>query len=133
MGFPAALQALEERAPEPATLVALAPGRAIAGAVDGFTRRARLRPALVDELRRGIEARFGAEVWGVLDADRVVPGLHAAGLVIHDADDDEVPLADGRQIAELWPGAAFTTTNGLGHRRILRDEAVRALVVDALG
>lgn len=71
-------------------------------------------------------------MWDILDADCVVPGLHATGLVIHDADDDEVPLADGQQIAELWPGAALTTTTGLGHRRIVRDETVRALVVEAL-
>jgi pimeloyl-ACP methyl ester carboxylesterase len=75
MGFPATLRALEEGARRPDLIVALAPGRSITRALAGFATRARLRPALVDELRRGLEDRFGADVWEVLDADRVVPAL----------------------------------------------------------
>jgi len=67
-------------------------------------------------------------VWTDLDVDRVLPGLRARGLVIHDRDDDEVPLADGRAIAAGWPQARLEVTVGLGHRRVLRDEGVRAMV-----
>ena len=42
-------------------------------------------------------------------------------LVIHCRDDLEVPVADGRAISQVWPGASLVETNGLGHRRILRD------------
>lgn len=132
MGFPATMLALEGGAPSPATLIALAPGRRIAHAVDGFGRRAGLRPALVDELRRGLEQRFDADVWERLDVDRVLPLLDVDGLVVHDVDDDEVPLADARAIADGWRGAALVTTHGLGHRRILRDGHVRARVVQEL-
>jgi pimeloyl-ACP methyl ester carboxylesterase len=45
-------------------------------------------------------------------------------LVFHDQDDAEVPWTDGSAIAQAWPGARLVTTTGLGHRRILRDEAV---------
>lgn len=47
-------------------------------------------------------------------------------LVFHDRDDREVPWSDGHAIARAWPGAALVSTRGLGHRRILRDEAVAA-------
>jgi pimeloyl-ACP methyl ester carboxylesterase len=45
-------------------------------------------------------------------------------LVIHDQDDREVPWTDGEAVARAWPRAALSTTNGLGHRGILRDRSV---------
>lgn len=132
MGFPAAMLALEEGAPAPDHLVALAPGRRMAHAFDAFLERARLGRRLGDELRRGIEARFGADIWDVLDVDRTLGGLTPTGLVIHDAEDDEVPLADARHIAGHWRGAELAVTTGLGHRRILRDAAVRRRIVESL-
>lgn len=51
-------------------------------------------------------------------------GLSAPLLVIHDAGDREVPWSDGEAIASAWPSARLLTTEGLGHRRILRDAAV---------
>jgi pimeloyl-ACP methyl ester carboxylesterase len=132
LGFPTTLRALEEGAPVPTAIVALAPGRKLGHAVDGFTARAGLRPALAGELRRAIEHRFGRDIWTVLDVDPVLADLDVAGLVIHDADDQDVPITDGRAIAERWPRAAFRMTSGLGHRRILRDETVRRVVVDAV-
>lgn len=132
MGFPIALLALEQGVPAPTTLVALAPGRRMSRALDRFADKARLRPALVDELRRANQRRFGDDVWDVLDVDRSLVGLPSFGLVVHDADDEDVPITDGRHIADHWPNASFIATTGLGHRRILRDRRVRDLVVDAL-
>jgi pimeloyl-ACP methyl ester carboxylesterase len=129
LGFPTTVLALQHGAPAPATIVAVAPGRRLAHAVAAFVVRAQLRPALADELRRGIEARFGAEVWSELDVDGSLPTLGVPGLVVHDRDDDEVPLDDARSIAERWPGAELITTAGLGHRRIVRDATVRAAIV----
>jgi pimeloyl-ACP methyl ester carboxylesterase len=45
-------------------------------------------------------------------------------LVVHDRDDREVRSADGAAIAAAWPGARLLETEGLGHRRVLRDAAV---------
>ena len=45
-------------------------------------------------------------------------------LVMHDEGDEIVPFAEGRQIAEAWPGAELHATCGLGHNRMLRDAAV---------
>jgi pimeloyl-ACP methyl ester carboxylesterase len=132
LGFPTTLLAVEAGAPEPPTLVALAPGRALSQALDRFGRTARLRPALVAELRVGIEDRFGADVWDVLDVDRALGELGSHGLVVHDHDDEEVPVTDGREIADGWSRARFVATDGLGHRRLLRDDGVHDLVVEAV-
>jgi pimeloyl-ACP methyl ester carboxylesterase len=40
-------------------------------------------------------------------------------LIIHDADDLEVPLANGEAIAAAAPNAQLVTTHRLGHRRII--------------
>lgn len=133
MGFPALLLALESGAPAPARVVAVAPGREMVRALDGFARRARLGERLVTELRRGIEARFGGDVWQTLDVDRVLADLEPAGLVVHDIEDDDVPLGDARHIAASWPHAELVETTGLGHRRILRDANVRSRVATWVG
>ena len=54
--------------------------------------------------------------------------LRVPGLVIHDALDREVPLAHGEAYAAAWPGASLVRTEGLGHRRILKDPKVLATV-----
>ena len=45
-------------------------------------------------------------------------------LVLHDEDDEIIPIVEGRQIAAAWPGAVLHATRGLGHNRILRDAGV---------
>jgi len=54
----------------------------------------------------------------------LAPSLSAPMLVIHDREDREVPWSDGESIAAAWPSATLLSTEGLGHRRILRDAAV---------
>lgn len=54
-------------------------------------------------------------------------------LVVHDRDDREVGFEHGEQLAHLWPDAELRETTGLGHRRILRDEAVIRAVVEFVG
>ncbi|CAN5830228.1 alpha/beta fold hydrolase [soil metagenome] len=132
LGFPITMLALEEPVPQPTTVVALAPGRSLARAMQRFGAKAKLRPALITELGHAIAARYGDAVWELFDVDRTVAHITARGLVLHDAGDDEVPIADGWHIADQWPDAHLAVTEGLGHRRILHDERVRMQVVDAL-
>ena len=54
--------------------------------------------------------------------------LPIAALVVHDSDDMEVPWTNGADVAAAWPGAELVTTQGLGHRRILRDAGIVARV-----
>ena len=68
-----------------------------------------------------------------LDGPRLAPAMTAPLLVLHDRDDREVNHADGAIAASTWPGARLVTTVGLGHRRLLDDVHVLALVADFLG
>lgn len=55
-----------------------------------------------------------------------------AALVLSDRDDKEADHEDGARIARAWPGAELVVSEGLGHRRILRDEeTIKRIVAHA--
>jgi hypothetical protein len=41
-----------------------------------------------------------------------------------------VPWRHGAAVAQRWPGARLLSTSGLGHRRILEDDAVVRAAAD---
>jgi pimeloyl-ACP methyl ester carboxylesterase len=84
-----------------------------------------LRPGLRDAVRRRLERRFGMPL-AAFDMPRLAGAQTTPLLVIHDRGDGEVPWSDGEAIARSWRGAVLETTEGLGHRRILRDPGVVA-------
>jgi pimeloyl-ACP methyl ester carboxylesterase len=85
-----------------------------------------------DEVRaltkRRIEERLGSAMED-MRATALAPSMKTPLLVIHDRDDKEVPARVGQSIAEAWPAAELILTQGLGHQRILRDEAVTHFAV----
>lgn len=83
-----------------------------------------MKQAAVDAYRLAI----GIECWS---AAEILSSRPIRTLVIHDRDDGEVPLADGRSIARA-PEAEAMITEGLGHHRIVGDAAVIARGVDFL-
>ena len=86
-------------------------------------------------LAPGIEATFERQTsfrWRDLVVPAFAPTLDVPLLVVHDRGDREVSWHDGAAIAAAWPGAALVTTEGMGHRKVLRDPRVVARVVDFL-
>ena len=88
----------------------------------GFSRAVRER------MHRRIEARVG-RAWSMFDAVELAPALIAPLLVVHDRGDAEIPWQHGAAIARAWRGAELLMTEGLGHRRILKDPDVVAASV----
>jgi pimeloyl-ACP methyl ester carboxylesterase len=125
----------------PAAAIALARGLQIERAVlisppsdlVGYSRRFARWLALPERVRRSmqasIEERFGVR-WSELEIARVAPHLRAEALVIHDRQDTQVPWTQGAALARHWPGARLMSTDGLGHGRILEDDAVARAAVD---
>lgn len=66
------------------------------------------------------------------DVARDAASLGLPALLVHGEDDRRVPPACSARIADAWPGARLHLVPGLGHRRILEDPRVLALIVDAL-
>ncbi len=98
---------------------------------DAVARFARL-VGLDDVDRTTLEHRIAEHTGLTLDIlrlDRLTAERDEHLLVIHDRGDREVGFHHGERLASLWPSANLLATDGLGHRRILRDDAtIRAAV-----
>jgi pimeloyl-ACP methyl ester carboxylesterase len=97
-----------------------------------FTRAMSRTLGLPEGIRGRVHERLGSR-FGVpieeAQAERIARTMHGPLLVVHDEDDQEVPIACGEAIVRAWQGAELLRTRGLGHRRILRDrESVEAIV-----
>jgi pimeloyl-ACP methyl ester carboxylesterase len=75
------------------------------------------------------EQRYGVS-WEEFELPHSVDHIQAPALLIHDHDDRETRFEGGLALARAWPDARFHATNGLGHRRILRDKNVIQSTVD---
>lgn len=100
------------------------PSRFYTGLLDmlGFSESA-FQPAL-----DAFAARIGF-AWERVDLKTLATRMRTPMLLIHDRGDRETPYEEGATVARAWPGAELVSTEGLGHRRILKDEAVVAKTV----
>lgn len=83
--------------------------------------------ALRAAMQRRVESRFGYR-WTEFEAES--SSGRQPLLVIHDTDDREVPLSEGRRHVCSWPRAQLLATNGMGHRRILNSPATILATAD---
>ncbi len=100
-------------------LVLVAPGLRPHQALESFAATLRLRPVVAEAVERSMERRFGEDLWdrmpkGMLDM--TVPGCT---LIIHDVDDDMVPIEEAKLMSERW-GVELLSTRGHGHHGMLR-------------
>jgi Alpha/beta hydrolase family len=93
------------------------------GFFDPFCAALGLGESARDGVRRRIERGVGIAM-DDLDVPKLAGSFGVTALVVHDRADAEVPFEDGAAIAAAWPGARLAATEGLGHRRVLRDPAV---------
>ncbi|HST59111.1 MAG TPA: alpha/beta fold hydrolase, partial [Longimicrobium sp.] len=97
--------------------------------VDRFTGMIGLPPARAEGMMRHIARTVGREP-ASLDARIAAACLRVPALVVHDPADREVPWAHAQSIADAWPGSRLVSAEGLGHRRLLRDERILTTVTD---
>ena len=97
-----------------------------------FGETAGLSKATQTAVARRLEARFGVD-FESYDVREDCATMTIPLLVVHDRRDAEVGSEQGEAIAGAWPGAELLLTDGLGHRRILRDAEVVRRVASFLG
>jgi pimeloyl-ACP methyl ester carboxylesterase len=97
-----------------------------------FARRLGLREPVRRAMQERIERRYGRR-WQEFEIPHSVANVKAHALIVHDVGDRDVAFASGLALARAWPHARFVRTEGLGHRALLRDEAVIRDAVDFLG
>jgi len=104
-------------------VVFLAPAADPAGYVRWFVSMLGLPEAIARGMQERIVGKFGME-WLEFDVVAAARKMTAPLLVFHDAQDSEVPVSSGEAIASAWAGSTLVKTEGLGHKRIVHDEAV---------
>ena len=104
-------------------LVFVAPPIDVRDFIRSFSKQFGLSDGFEEALRLRTEQRFGVLLED-LYTPRVARRLSAPLLIVHDADDREVPVSRARLLARAWSGAELVVTRGLGHYRILSDTAV---------
>ncbi len=100
--------------------------------IDDAVRRFARVVGLDDRDRDALELRLAAHTGiapDMLSLDRLVAAHDGSLLVVHDRGDREVSFEHGARLAAAWPAAELLATEGLGHRRILRDATVLARTV----
>jgi pimeloyl-ACP methyl ester carboxylesterase len=102
----------------------------LSNAATTFARRSRLSPEVEEMFRDFAECRFGKDLWQRFSIDRRAKHLAIPALLFHDRRDREVAFEESYSIAQSWSGARLIETSGLGHQRILRNEAVIQQAVD---
>jgi alpha-beta hydrolase superfamily lysophospholipase len=127
-GAAAVLLAHQRGAVDARRNVMIAPNVLIDDAVARFAREVALDDADRAKLEHQLAERNGIAV-DALGIDQLVGQRDAALLVVHDRDDREVAFVHAERLAAIWRNATLQVTSGLGHRRILRDDAVIAEVV----
>jgi pimeloyl-ACP methyl ester carboxylesterase len=95
---------------------------------DAFMEHLGLNAPIRARVGRRIEQRYGFS-FSALDVDDFGGRVALPSLVVHDRGDKEVPFEHGNAIARALPAATLVATDGLGHRRILRDAGVIDLAV----
>ncbi len=75
---------------------------------------------LLADVQREAEAHAGVPMERLVADDKLTRRIATPLLVVHDTEDSDVPIANGHVYAQA-PNARLLVTDGLGHRRILRD------------
>ena len=118
-----------ERGLDARAAILLASPSSIDDVIRRFGQLTGLRGQAMRAFRQAIERQTGVKLADVEIFERVAT-LQVPALIVHDRADREVPFHDAERLAARWPQSTLLATDGVGHRRILKDEEVIRRVVD---
>lgn len=103
--------------------------------VERFCHALRIPASVQQKLEQRIAQRMGIDtgedIWHYISPEanaRRIKGIPA--LIVHDQDDHDVEVSHGQRLHQAWQGSQLLETNGLGHRRILRNRKTIKHIVD---
>ena len=95
----------------------------------GFGTQINASAKTIRKLTTHLEQLANQEV-DTFSLSRSLATVTLPGLIVHDQQDNDVAYRQALILQQAWQGSALLTTDGLGHRRILRDDAIIARIVD---
>jgi len=97
--------------------------------VELFTGTLQITSKVIDIFNTKLKSEFGANVYHEISADENLRNNRLPALIVHDKDDLDVSWEYSQRLVAAMPNATAVYTQGLGHRRILRDKQVVAKIV----
>ena len=101
----------------------IASGNSVTAIANQFVSRLGLQPKVANQLKQKLDKRLGNDV-ETLSAYQVAKAVNIPVLVIHDENDDDVPVGCAHDIYNNLSQAKIHITSGLGHRKILHNQEV---------
>jgi pimeloyl-ACP methyl ester carboxylesterase len=124
--------AMEEMDQNNRRMVLIAPAAETTTAIDTFFRFVKLD----DEVRKEFDSlilQLGGHPPGWYSVTRAASNIHCPVLFLQDKDDDQTPFSDVEPLMQKhYPNWQFLITEGLGHRRIYRDNQCSKAIIDFL-
>lgn len=110
-------------------LVTIASGDIVQDIMDDFTYKLKMKHKVSNMMRVYFEEKFG-ETMESFSAYLSAKEIDIPVLVIHDNDDEDIPIKAGIHIHKFLKNGQLMITKGLGHRKILGDEKVIQAAVE---
>jgi len=110
-------------------VVFVSPPASISEHTHKFARMLGITPSIRDAMRHRLERHYGVR-FAEIDRIDELGQLHLPAMFVHDSGDTEVPFEHTLRLSARMPEARLIKTYGLGHYRLLRDQAVVRAIVD---
>ncbi len=101
--------------------------------LERFSETLHLAKGIQRYMRKRFTKEYGENLEGRVSATSTCQSLgHIPVLIIHDEDDQDVPVSEAEYLHQAWSNSIMQRTSGLGHRRILYNTPVIESVVEFL-
>lgn len=104
-------------------------GDIITDIIYDFIKKLELKPKMVDRIKQHFYHHFREDIDNY-SASNAAKEVLIPTLVIHDTEDNDVPVSCGHNIRQKLQQGELLITNGLGHRRILKDDLVINRIIE---
>jgi len=107
-------------------IVLISPVSDIVGVTEQFAHALSIPAKTIEKVRQYAWQKYhvSASKYGTDWQDVFVSDFKVPTLIIHDKDDKEIDIENGRRLARQWHWADYIETERLGHRRILLNPMV---------
>ncbi|NOR27325.1 MAG: alpha/beta fold hydrolase [Lutibacter sp.] len=110
-------------------VVTIGAGDVITDIITDFVKKIELKPKMVGKIKKYFYNKFGKDI-DDYSASNSAKNVQIPTLVIHDTEDIDVPVSCAYNIRQNLKQGELLITNGLGHRRILKDNQVISRIIE---
>ncbi len=103
--------------------ISISAGCVITDIIKDFVSKLELKPIMVSKIKESFFKKFGEDIDNY-SANVAAKKVTIPVLIIHDTNDNDVHVSCAHNIRQNLQQSELLITNGLGHRRILKDDFV---------